>query len=128
MLLLDSTRSDTFLLESICWIDVCQKNGNLLALGDRGMNKNVMIYDKRESKIIRTFEDIHTSNILMCSLIIPTSNAYIVGAINCVRWNSSGDLLASASFDKTIALVDFKTGKKLYTGKTSDGSKLLLLH
>ena len=35
-------------------------------------------------------------------------------------------MIASASFDKTVALLDFKTGKKLYTGKTSDGSKFSL--
>ena len=28
-------------------------------------------------------------------------------------------MLASASCDATVALLDFKTGKKLYTGKTS---------
>ena len=36
-------------------------------------------------------------------------------------------MLASASDDKTVALLDVKTGKKLYTGKTSDGSKFSLL-
>ena len=32
-------------------------------------------------------------------------------------------MLASSSDDKTVALLDFKTGKKLYTGKNSDRSK-----
>ena len=32
-------------------------------------------------------------------------------------------MLAVASDDGSIALLDFKTGKKLYTEKTSDGSK-----
>ena len=41
-----------------------------------------------------------------------------------MRWNPSGDKLVSASFDKTTKLLDFKTGKLLYTGKTSDESKL----
>ena len=36
-------------------------------------------------------------------------------------------MIASASEDMTAALLDFKTGKKLYTGKTSDGSNILLL-
>lgn len=31
-------------------------------------------------------------------------------------------MLASASMDQTVALMDFKTGKKPYTGKTSDDS------
>ena len=42
----------------------------------------------------------------------------------CVRWSPSGDKVASASEDKTIKLLDFKTGKVLYTGNTSDNSKL----
>ena len=49
---------------------------------------------------------------------------FILGLINCVRWSPSGDKLASASDDKTINLLDFKTGKVLYAGKTSDKSKL----
>ena len=51
-----------------------------------------------------------------------TSNCYVIAQIYCVRWNPSGDMLASASHDQTVALLDFKAGKKLYTGKTSDGS------
>ena len=31
-------------------------------------------------------------------------------------------MIATASSDKTAALLDFKTGKVLYTGKTTDGS------
>ena len=34
-------------------------------------------------------------------------------------------MLASASEDQSVALLDFKTGKKLYTGKTSDNSNFL---
>ena len=45
----------------------------------------------------------------------------------CVRWNASGDMIASASADKTAALLDFKTGKKLYIGSTSNGGKFSLL-
>ena len=40
-----------------------------------------------------------------------------------MRWNPSGDKLASASNDETLKLVDFKTGKVLYSGNTSDESK-----
>mgnify|MGYP006933355414 FL=1 len=36
-------------------------------------------------------------------------------------------ICSRASFDKTVALLDFKTGKKIYTGKTSDEGKLSLL-
>ena len=35
-------------------------------------------------------------------------------------------MIASASDDSTVALLDFKTGKKLYTGNTSDGSNFSL--
>ena len=45
-----------------------------------------------------------------------------------MRWSPSGDMLASASGDKTVALLDFKTGKILYTGMTSDGSKYSLFN
>ena len=41
-----------------------------------------------------------------------------------MRWSPSGDKLASASNDKTVKLLDFKTGKVLYTGNTSGESKL----
>ncbi len=40
------------------WIDVCQSNGNLLTSG--GQDKNVKIFDKRESKIVKTFEGVHS--------------------------------------------------------------------
>ena len=50
-------------------------------------------------------------------------HSYFLEEIYCVRWSPSGDMLATASGDQTVALLDFKTGKKLYTGKTSYGSK-----
>ena len=40
-----------------------------------------------------------------------------------MRWSPNGDMIASASFDQTVALLDVKTGRKLYSGKTSDGGK-----
>ncbi len=39
-------------------IDVCQSDGNLLVLG--GTDKNVKIFDKRQSDIVKTFEDVHS--------------------------------------------------------------------
>ena len=41
-----------------------------------------------------------------------------------MRWSPSGDKLTSASEDQTVKLLDFKTGKLLYTGNTPDESKL----
>ena len=41
-----------------------------------------------------------------------------------MRWSPSGDKLASASYDTTVSLLDFKTGKVFYTGKTSGESNL----
>ena len=48
--------------------------------------------------------------------------------ISCVRWSPSGDMLASTSEDRTIALLDFKTGKRLYTGETLDEGKFSLFN
>ena len=49
------------LLDWAYWIDVCQSDGNLLAAS--GADKRVRIFDKRESKIVQTFDGIHTSNL-----------------------------------------------------------------
>lgn len=43
-----------FCLEWTSSIDVCKKDGNLLATG--GFDKNIKIYDRRESRIVKTFE------------------------------------------------------------------------
>lgn len=43
------------------WIDVCPNNGNLLASG--GQDENIKIFDKRQSKIVQTFDDIHNGDI-----------------------------------------------------------------
>ena len=40
-----------------CWIDVCQNNGNLLV--SDGEKFEIQIFDKRESKIVKTFDGIH---------------------------------------------------------------------
>ena len=40
------------------WIDVCQNDGNLLVSG--GWSGTINIFDKRESKIIKTFNGVHS--------------------------------------------------------------------
>lgn len=64
---------------------------------------------------------------LLLSEFVSSSNCltHILDWVNCVRWNPTGEALASACYDTTSKLLDFKTGKVLYTGTTSDGSKLL---
>ena len=96
----------------------------MLAAG--GEDKNVKIFDKRKSQVVQTFHGIHTRNIFLFNKSFLASNCYYIDDINCVRWSPSGDMLASSSYDKTVALLDFKTGKKLYTGKTPDNSKFTL--
>lgn len=112
------------LIDYVTWIDVSQNNGNLLASSD--YEKIIKIFDKRESKIVKTFEGIHSSIFLLFAyLIMLTFNLLYFSRdiINCVRWNVTGDFLATASSDKTTKLLDFKTGKILYTGNSSDGNK-----
>lgn len=52
----------------------------------------------------------------------------LLGYINCVRWNPNGDMLASASNDGTVKILDFKTEKDLHTEAISDRSKFLMLN
>jgi WD40 repeat protein len=128
------------------WIDVCQSNGNLLVSG--GWDKIIKIFDKRESKIVKTFEGVHSSKELhpifcfhplprfcllfnLFKLFLHASHfnyrfENILDFIYCVHWNPSGDMIASASGDGKAKLLDFKTGKVLHTGTTSDRSKYLL--
>ena len=96
----------------------------MLAAG--GWDNNVKIFDKRESKIVQTFDGIHTSNSFLFNEWFLTSYCYFIGFIYCVRWSPSGDMIASTSFDNTVQLLDFKTGKTIYTGNTSEGGKLSL--
>lgn len=38
-----------------------------------------------------------------------------------MRWSPRGDMLATAFRDTSVKLLDFKTGKVLYTGDTANG-------
>ena len=71
---------------------MCQSNGNLLA--SAGVDG---IVDKRESKIVNAFGDVHSCKM---NSILPKVYSIIenfVGSANvyCVRWNPSGDELAT---------------------------------
>ena len=50
------------LLATTSWINICPGDGHMMAAG--GLDKNVKIFDRRESSIVKTFDDIHTGNIL----------------------------------------------------------------
>lgn len=108
------------MLDITLWIDVCQSDGNLLAACGY---RDIQIFDKRVSKIVKTFDDVHASKILLLNFDF-LEFTHLLGDIYCVRWDPSGSLLASASSDQRARVVDFKTGKVLLTGTTSDGSKL----
>ena len=43
--------------------------------------------------------------------------------VYCVKWNPAGVMLASASGDETVKLLDFKAGKVILTGHSSDKSE-----
>lgn len=57
----------TLIFKNICnasssdftiWIDVCQVDGNLLA--SCGQDEHVKVFDRRESRIVKIFQNIHT--------------------------------------------------------------------
>ena len=43
----------------ILWIDACSRDGNLLAAS--GSDRKINIYDRRESRIVRSFGGFHFS-------------------------------------------------------------------
>ena len=95
-------------------------------LASAGSNAVVRIYDRRESKVVISFDKVHWgksySNIYVldtCKLIFDT----LVQPINCVRWSAAGDLLTTASEDTSSKVVDIKTGRAIHSGVTLDGSK-----
>ena len=58
----ESNLAYLFLLDATNWIDVCQSDGNLLALV--GSAINIQIFDKRESKFVKMFDKIQIGKIL----------------------------------------------------------------
>lgn len=54
------------------WIDVGQSNENLLVAG--GTDFNVKIFDKRQSKVLRAYDDIHSSTELICLTLCQQQN------------------------------------------------------
>jgi len=78
-------------------MEVCPINDNYLAAA--GEDKNIKIIDFREWRIAKTFENIHK------------------GRIKNIKWSSKGDMLATGSHDCMAKVIEFKTGKVLYTGQ-----------
>src|SRR5690348_7726361 len=94
----------------ICWHHVVIiRISRYLTNENRRLSKPLMAFTQ-----VRSFDSVNK--------LFLTPNYNFLDDINCVRWNTRGDMLASASSDMTANLWDFKTGKVLYTGKTSDGS------
>ena len=56
-----------------------------------------------------------------------SNETHCLEKINCVRWDHNGERLASTSDDGNVKVLDFASGRVTYTGKTEDGSNLLLL-
>lgn len=68
------------------WMDVCPNNGNLLAVC--GDDKEVKIFDKRVSTIVKTFEN-HESNARLPAILL-TSKSYIYRSrYLCEMWKHS---------------------------------------
>lgn len=52
-------------------------------------------------------------------------NEITVAWISCVRWDRSGNMLASVSWDGTVKLLESRIEKVVYAKSTSDGSNFL---
>ena len=57
----ESPELDLLTIGKTRWINVCPINGNMMASG--GFDQNIKIFDKRESKIVKTFDKIHKGDI-----------------------------------------------------------------
>lgn len=63
-----------------------------------------------------------SKQVRLCSLIDAWN--YQLGSIYSVRWGSKGQLLGTASDDRTAKLLDVRIEKMLYRGTTSDDGKI----
>lgn len=50
----------------------------------------------------------------------------LLEGINTVKWSPNGELLATASNDRSVKLFDFGTGKTITNETTADGRKFSL--
>lgn len=106
--LLISLRQHSFLKGSTNYIDVCPNNGNLLA--SCGTDLNVKIFDKRELKIVKTFDTKFSG---FPSNFMTHYFNEIPGELSCVRWNPNGDKLATTGCYGGVMMWDITTGKSL---------------
>ena len=115
---------NNLILDHTYWIDVCQTDKNLLATA--GDSPKIGIFDQRCLKFVKTFDMIHIGKMiqnLLIFLVALFNITYIIERIKCVRWSPNGRALATASNDGTAKILDFRSGKVSYTGKTTDNSK-----
>ena len=108
------------LLDTVLSIEVSPTDSNLLAIAS--YDKSVKVYDKRISKIVRTFDHIHKGK--KRTPFVPNCYSKILEYINCVRWNIAGDKLATASADQKVKVLDFASEKVYYTGSIIDSGKI----
>ncbi len=59
----------------VFWIDVCQSDPNLLASGGTGLE--IQIFDKRKSKIVKTFEDIDSGKEFYSILVVIRDSGFV---------------------------------------------------
>ena len=82
---------------------------------------------------MKKFEAIHSSKKILYLVffgirINVLCGIYCLGAITCVRWDLSGERLASTSYDGTVKVLDFASEKVIYAGKTEDRSKYFIVY
>lgn len=90
-----------------------------------GSDWNIKLYDRREGKVVHNYCVLHEG--------LPDSSVLLIwkhflDCVNCVRWDPHGNMIGTASDDKTVTLLDFKSGKVIYSGNTIDGSIFLFFN